>query len=355
MRASPYIAWAKERAHLRYSLARSGAPACTLEELGADGGELALHGPDEDGWMPLREAVAARYGVRPAQVALAHGTSLANHLVCSALLEPGDEALVEHPGYEPLVLVPELLGARTRRFRRQGERGGELDPDLVLEALEPETRLVILSDLHNPTGRRADPEALKRLAELAESRDFHVLMDEIYLDLADETPRTSAQLSPRVIATGGLTKSFGLGGVRAGWVMASEETAERVRRLNDLFTVLVAHPTEQLALKALERAEEILPPRRELLASNRERVDAFVRRRPELTWSEPDAGTVGWVRLEGSDVEALCTVLEEEHESTVAPGRFFGAEDHFRIGFGMETADLEEALRRLGSALDRLA
>ncbi|MFO7768936.1 MAG: pyridoxal phosphate-dependent aminotransferase [bacterium] len=354
MRASPYITWAKERAHLRYSLARSGAPACRPEELEAGPGDLVLHGPDEDGWMPLREAVGDRYGVRPGQVALAHGTSLANHLVCSALLEPGDEVLVEHPGYEPLTLVPELLGARTRRFDRESEMPGLLDPGRVLEALGPDTRMVVLSHPHNPTGRLAGREALKELAGLAESRDFHVLVDEVYLDLAAEAPRTAALLSPRVIATGGLTKSFGLGGLRAGWVIASEETAERVRRLNDLFTVLVAHTTERLALRALERAETLLAPRRALLSRNRERVDTFIRRRGELEWSPPDTGTVGWVRLEGAEVDRLCAVLEGEHESAVAPGRFFGVHDHFRIGFGMEGADLEEALRRLGSALDSL-
>jgi aspartate/methionine/tyrosine aminotransferase len=355
MNHSPYLAWAKERAGLRYTLARSGTPSCTLEELGAGPEDLVLHSHDEDGWLPLRAAVGERYGVGGERVALAHGCTLANHLVASLLVRPGDIVLVERPGYEPLADLVRSLGAEALPFDRPMERGG---PDLtgaVAAALAPGVRLVILSDPHNPTGARVPEEVWRGLATLAERSDFHVLVDEIYIDLDPGPPRTAAALSPRIVATGGLTKSFGLGALRIGWVLATPDLAARVIRLNDLFTVVVAHLCERLGLKALQRAETILAPRRALLEANRERVDAFIAARPELDWLRPEVGSVGWVIPTGVPLDRLEELLEREYESAIAPGRFFGVPACFRVGYGMPADDLEEALRRLGEALDRPA
>lgn len=350
MKSSPYITWAKERAALRYSLARSGVSLCSLEELGAGPEDLDLHSHDEDGWIPLREAVAARYGVPVEGVALAHGTSLANHLAITLLLDHGDVCLVEHPGYEPLMTLPRMLGAQVGTFDRLA---GDL-VETVRRALTPQVRLLILSDPHNPTGLRLDAGDIERLADLAEERDFHLLLDEIYLDLAAATPRSAAAKSPRLLATGGLTKSFGLGALRIGWVLAEPAIAERIRRLNDLFTLVLAHPSERLGLRALQNADRILAPRRTLLATNRPLVDAFIRERPELSWTMPEVGTVGWVRLEGPSAEDLARVLEASYDSAIVPGRFFGEPSCFRIGYGMPTEDLHEALARLGASLDSL-
>jgi aspartate/methionine/tyrosine aminotransferase len=355
MSGSPYLAWAKERAGLRYTLARSGTPPCTLEELGAGPDDLVLHSHDEDGWLPLRAAVGERYGVGGEQVALAHGCTLANHLVASLLLRPGDRVLVERPGYEPLVDLADALGAETRRFDRPGKGGGTDLAGAVAAALMPGVRLVILSDPHNPTGARVPGEAWRELAALAERSDFHVLVDEIYLDLAPGRPRTAAALSPRIVATGGLTKSFGLGALRIGWVLGAPDLVAGIIRRNDLFTVVVAHLCERLGLKALQRAEAILAPRRALLEANRARVDAFITARPELDWIRPEVGSVGWVTPTGVPLDRLEELLEREYESAIAPGRFFGVPECFRVGYGMPADDLEEALRRLGEALDRPA
>lgn len=351
MNASPYITWAKERAGLRYSLARSGTPLCTLDELHTGPFDLRLHSGDEDGWIPLREAVGARYGVNSAGVALAHGATMANHLAAALLLDQGGKVLFERPGYGPILDLAAHRGADVDRFDR---RGGTLTA-AVEDALRSGIRLVVLTDPHNPTGTLAEEADLQRLADLAEERDFHVLIDEVYLDLAPpERVRTAARLSPRIVATGSLTKSFGLGGLRIGWVLADPEVAEDVRRLNDLYSVLIAHPSERLGLQALQRAEEILEPRRMMLARNREVVDAFIADRSELEWVPPEAGTVGWVRLFGPSPDDLARLLEQEYESTVVPGRFFSVPDYFRIGLTLWADDLDAALDRLGSALDRL-
>ncbi|MFC1543699.1 pyridoxal phosphate-dependent aminotransferase [Gemmatimonadota bacterium] len=356
MKSSPYITWAKERAGLRYTLARSGAPLCTEQELGAQPEDLQLCSGDEDGWMPLREAVGNRYGVSADQVALTHGATHANMLVAALLLDDGDAVLFERPGYGALFDLLELQGTRVVRFERHGSEDGDPLVGSVERALVPHTRLVVLSNPHNPTGRHGRESELAELGALAEVEGIHVLVDEIYMDLAEpDRIRSAAALSPRFLATGSLTKSFGLGAVRLGWVLGEADLAERIRRLNDLFTLVIAHPSERLALRALETAEAILTPRRELLRRNRPIVDAFVASRSELTWTVPEVGTVGWVCLQDASPDDLAALLEREYESSVAPGRFFDVPDHFRIGFAMPEEDLEEALDRLGQALDRLA
>jgi len=354
---SPYIAWVKSRSGIRWNLAASGVPACSWAALDPGPEDLALAAHNPYGWPPLLERIAARYGVEVGQVVLEHGASMANHLACAAVLEPGDEVLVERPGYEPLHLLPRFLGARVGFFERVAEDGWRLDPDRVRHALTARTRLVILSDLHNPTGARADGAALAALIELAERSGFLVLVDEVYLEwlhgdaAAGPSPATAAARSPRVLATRSLTKAFGLDGLRLGWILAAPEWAERIRALQSLFSGHIAHPSERLGARALDRAERLLAPARERLAANRARVEAFIAAQPRLSWAPPAGGTVGFVRLAGGEVDALVERLERDFDTTVAPGRFFGAPDHFRIGMGMSPEVLEEGLARLGRAL----
>lgn len=348
---SPFIRWAKDRTSLSFNLGASGVPPASDAEIGAGPEDLKVNGDNLDGWLPLLEGIAARYGVEPDRVVLAHGASMANHLAMSALLEPGMEVLVESPSYEPLRLLPRHLGARVRTFPRSRQEGWRLDVASVRKRMSRDTRLIVLSDLHNPTGRRADGGALRALGELARDQGAWLLVDEVYLEwLHPEGSATAARL-PGVLATRSLTKAYGLDGLRLGWVLAPPELADRIRRVKDLFSVTTAHPSERLAARALASADRLLERGRARVRENRRRVSEFVEGRPELSWVPPDGGTVCFVRLRGADVEELVSRLEERG-ATVAPGRFFGAEDHFRLGFGMEREVLAEGLRRLGEVLE---
>ncbi|MBX6365757.1 MAG: aminotransferase class I/II-fold pyridoxal phosphate-dependent enzyme [Gemmatimonadetes bacterium] len=349
---SRYLEWAKSRGGIRWNLSASGVRACPLELLEPELEDLAPAGSNAFGWPPLLDALGARYGVGAGQIVLATGASLANHLVCSALLRPGDEVLVEHPVYEPLHAVPRHLGAGVRVFERRRADGYAVDPERVRAALTPRTRLVVLTDLHNPSGAPIGDAALVALAELADAHDLHVLVDEVYLEwLHDEGRGSAVHVSPRFVTTRSLTKAYGLDGVRVGWILAEPALADRFRRVQNLFYTTLAMPSERLATRALARATSLLAPLKELTARNRDIVDAFVAAEPRLSWVRPPAGTVGFVRLDGGDVDALVARLEAEFDTTVAPGRFFGDPTSFRIGFGMETATLEEGLRRLRRAL----
>jgi aspartate/methionine/tyrosine aminotransferase len=355
VRESEYLEWARSHGNIKYSLALSGVPPVDVSLLSPSADDFTMVTDNEYGWPPLLERIAHRYGVEPKNVVLAHGTSMANHLACAALLEAGDHVVIERPVYDPLVAVPRYLGCEIGFFDRREEDAYALDVARVEAAVTPRTRLVILSNLHNPTGAAVNRADLESLAQLAERRDFHVLVDEVYLEWVygvgkDPETRTAINISPRFVTTRSLTKVFGLAALRAGWILAEAELATRMRRLNGLFASSMSHPAERLAARTFEHAKTLLDRQRKRVARNRSVVAKFIESQPRLAWLPPEAGTVGFVRLEGGSVDELVERLLAKN-SLVTPGRFFGADDHFRIGFGMEADQLTEGLKRLASSL----
>ena len=351
---SGYLEWSKAHGNVAYNLGVSGVPPCDVKLLGPSVDDFTMVADNEYGWPPLVERIASRYGVGTESVVLAHGTSMANYVACAALLEPGDHVVLETPVYDPLRIVPEFLSCKVRSFERVEADRYQIDVAKIQRALTRKTRLVIISNLHNPTGTLVPSEDLRALAELADRKDFLVLVDEVYLewlyDGADRI-RSATSISPRFVTTRSLTKAYGLAALRAGWILAEPRLAARMRRLSGLFTNSMAHPTERLAARALDRAETLLESQRARLAPNYERARKFVESNPRLSWVAPDGGTVGFVKLEGGNVDELVDNLLARYDALLTPGRFFGASDHFRLGFGMKSDILEEGLERLAKAL----
>lgn len=350
---SSHLEWSKAHGNVRYNLAVSGVTPCDVKLLSPSVDDFTMVADNEYGWRPLLDRIAARYGIGAECVVLAHGTSMANHLVYAALLEPGDEVLLETPGYDPLRVVPAYMRCDVRTFARHEDRGYRLEIDGIERALTPRTRLVIVTNLHNPSGVLASRDELEALARLADNHDLHVLVDEVYLEWVYGLgePHSAIEISPRFVTTRSLTKVYGMAALRAGWILAAPELADRIRKLNGLFTNSMAHPTERLAARALDHADRLLSAGRERVSRNARLVTELVEGNPRLSWVRPAAGTVGFVRLEGGHVDAFIDNLLAEYDTLVVPGRFFGAPDFFRIGWGMDEGTLREGLRRLGLAL----
>jgi hypothetical protein len=238
---------------------------------------------------------------------------MANHLAFAAVVESGDDVVMETPVYEPLVRVAEYCGARVVPFERHEENGWRIDADDVRRALTTKTKLVVLANPHNPTGAFDDETTLAEIGRVAERVGARVLVDEVYLEfLRASGARTAARLSPCLLATSSMTKVFGLDGLRLGWVIAEPALAERMRRLNDLFSINTAHASERMAARALDRAGEFLAESNAHLARNVELVDAFVRSHDDLSWAKPRAGTVGFVHAVEIDVDRFVDA-EDDH------------------------------------------
>jgi len=282
---------------------------------------------------------------------------MANHLAMAALIEPGDEVIVEQPTYEPLLATAEYFGARVRRVARRREDGYRLDPDAVRRLTTPHTRLVVLANLHNPSMALANTEALAAIGSIAEGVGARVLVDEVYLDAVfDETPLSSVHLGPTFVATGSLTKIYGLSGLRCGWILADAALARRMWRLNDLFGNIPAFPAEQLSVVAFDRLPRLHARARALLERNREVLNAFLAGHAE--WLDTPLlqfGTTVCPAVRRGDADRLCGTLADRYETSVVPGRFFEMPGHIRIGIGGESAPLAEGLARLGQALEEVA
>jgi aspartate/methionine/tyrosine aminotransferase len=353
---SVYMRWAKEHAAARYNLANSGLLGCTTADLAFEPGDLLVNAPDagsRDGYPPLKEAIATRYGVTPAQVVLAEGTSGANFLAFSALIEPGDEVLIEQPTYEPLLAALGFLGARIRRFARNFEDRYRPDFEHLRQQLSAGVSLVVLTNPHNPTGVLLSPADVGEIGRLAAAAGARVLVDEVYRDTwFEEAPPSHVHLGPHVLATNSLTKAYGLSGLRCGWVLASEEIADRMRRTNDLMGAVGSMPGQTLAAAAFRQLPRLAARSRAILDPNIELVHAFLKEHEEqLECVVPERSMTVFPRLKKeADSEPLHDRLRQL-ETSIVPGKFFEAPRHFRLGFAVRTEDVAMGLERLGRGL----
>jgi aspartate/methionine/tyrosine aminotransferase len=347
--------FAKLRSSAKYNLATSGIMSYPLKELPVKLDDLEINGSDDYGYAPLRERLAKLNGVTPDCVVTAAGTSMANHLAFAAALEPGEEALVEWPTYELLVTTLEYLGATVRYFDRHMQTGFRVDPEEVERKITPQTRLIVLTNLHNPTGVLIDEETLRAVGDLAKKNNARVLVDEVYLEaLYEQRPRPAIHLGDHFLVTSSLTKAYGLSGLRCGWVLANPDFTQRMWRINDLYGVNAAHPAELLSVIAIDNLDRVAARAKKLLVANRSALDDFLQSRDDIEYVRPEYGTIVFPKLKHGTVDQLDRLLREQYETSVAPGKYFEMPQHFRAGIGGDPEMTRAGLERLGLALDQL-
>jgi len=330
---------------VRLDLARSGIPWAPAETLGP----LRLsdpHAPER-----FAEALASRYGLPADEVLPTLGTSQALWLVCAALLEPGDRVLVEAPFYEPLRWAPEAAGARVDLFLRPAPDHA-LDVEALGACLDASVRMVLVSNRHNPSGAMTRPDRLGELARLCEAQGATLLVDEVYGDFSPGPPASARSAGANVVAISSMTKRWGLGWARVGWIAASPEVLRGAVTHIRYETGQNGTAHAAIGLAALERIEELTQRADAIAGEGEAQVHAWVKGHPRLSWTPPGGGIFGLVRVEGAGdlrprIERLC----DEEGVVVAPGSFFGVPDAFRIGWTEPEEKLAEGLARLGQIL----
>jgi aspartate/methionine/tyrosine aminotransferase len=351
---SDYMHWAKFKPAVKYPLTTSEVPHFRMDSLGVGIADLDLDGASHPRYAPLRERIGARYGVQVEQVVAADGTSMANFLAMAALISPGDEVLIERPTYEPLLGAASFLGADIKRFERKASDAFRLDPVIVQSHMSDRTRLIVITNVHNPSGVLAEENELRAVGRLVTEAGARVLIDEVYLDSAVPPRRSAVHLGPEFVITNSLTKVYGISGLRCGWILAEPALAERMWRLNDLFGVNQAHQAERLACIAFDRIDEVIGDNPTMLEGNRVLFNEFAAHRDDIQCAPARQGITAFPLWTGGDTERLNEHLIEHYDTAVVPGRWFEMPDHFRLGFGLRTSDFEQALKRLGSGLDDL-
>jgi aspartate/methionine/tyrosine aminotransferase len=326
-----------------------------------DPAELLLQYGDHLGAAALREQVASDAGaLGPDDVIVTAGAAPALFIVATALLEAGDHALVASPNYATNLETPRVIGADLELLELRFDEGWALDLDRLEERLRPETRLVSLTYPHNPTGAMIDADVLASVVELVERNgNTRLLVDETYRELsyADALPPV-ASLSERAIGISSMSKTYGLPGLRIGWLTCRDrEFAETLLAAKEQILICGATIDEEIAGRVLTQRERILPPIRAKIAHHLGIVRNWMASQDVFEWVEPAAGVVGFVRVRGEhdfDADRFYDSLLADHGTYVGPGHWFGQDRRaFRLGFAWpQTDELERGLAGLSAAAD---
>ncbi len=343
---------------IQYDLSESGVEALTLEEAARDPRELLrtkLGYAEGVGREASRALVAAFHsGAGAENVVVTTGTSEANFLTLVTLVSPGDDVVVVMPNYMQVHGIATGLGARVREVWLREERGWTLDLDALAAAVNAKTRLVCLCTPNNPTAQALTRSEIAKVVEIAERHGAWILADEVYRGAelgAEESPSFSGR-GERVVVTGGLSKVYGLPGLRIGWMVAPREQIDAAVKLKDYTTIAPATLSEALAEIALERRPKLLERARYLVAERWPALEDWAAGHSRaLHWTPPQAGAVCLFSYRFPiDSTALVDRLIREYSTMVVPGAHFRCERHLRIGFGMEPRILHAGL----AAIDRL-
>jgi aspartate/methionine/tyrosine aminotransferase len=348
-----------------YLLCASDCEALTLDDL------LRLEPEAEEVWRSLRlgyveavgsralrESVAALHdGVSPDDVLLHAGSSEAIYAFMTSALRPSDHVIVHHPCYQSHYEIAKSIGCELTLWGGDERRGWELDLEFLREAIQPNTRAIMLTVPHNPTGYLMSRAALDEIVSIARSRGIYLFCDEIFRFIEQDASQrlpAAASLYERAVSIGGLSKTFGLPGVRVGWVVSHDrELLGEMTRLKDYLSLCNGATDEFLAGVALRHRTELHRRNLEIIVENLRLIDAFLERRTEVfAWQRPRAGTVGLVRyLEPEGTAAFCDRVVRACGVLLLPSAEleFG-DSHFRIGFGRR--NLPICLSQLDGYLD---
>jgi len=350
----------------RFNLAETDAKPFTLEELLALGdreellAELAAirlgYNPTM-GSFALRQAIAGLYqSVTPEQVLVTGGAIEADFLLANVLVEPGDTVIVQFPAYQVLYAVAEARGATVKRWTMSLDNGYRPDLDRLAALIDDRTKLVVINTPHNPTGAVLTREELETILGWAEERGFWVLSDEVYHGLAYEEgllPPLARDLSPRAISVGSMSKTFGLSGLRLGWIAGPEEILQACWSWKDYTSISNSPLSDFLARLALVNVDRVWERNLALARENRRvLLDWFEENRPIIDYVAPRAGLVCFPRFNlPISTEEFCRRAYEERGVLLVPGECFEMPGHIRFGFGGDPAEFAAGLRELGEVL----
>ena len=352
---------------VEYDLSESGVRPLTLRELMEMGFDLdsfldvPLGYSQSNGTLQLREALANLYpGASVDHIEVTNGTSEANYLLALSQLNTGDGFALQTPNYMQLWGIPRSLGAAVSTFRLRHEACWEPDWDEFDRAVTPKTRLIYVSNPNNPSGAVLSDEAMKRIIDRCEKTGAYLIADEVYQGAEAAGPRTKSfwGMSDRVIVTSGLSKAWGIPGVRIGWIVGPKEIIADCWAQHDYLTIGPNKMSDQIARIAVqpENREKCYARTRTVLNRNLDLARQWIRGIGQLLeWREPRAGAIALVKY-NADVPSieLCERIRVNQNTLIVPGKQLGVEGFVRIWLGGREEYLAEGFRRIGLEFQKL-
>ena len=343
------------------NLSESGVDPLTLAELlgiaGASIDDLPLGYGQSNGSDALRAHIAALYdGASDAGVMVGNGSAEANFVTMWELVRPGEEIAVVVPTYMQTYGLAQNVGARVVEIPLREELGWQPDPSDIARAVTGRTRLIVVTNPSNPTGAVLSDEARAAIVAAAQRTGAWILADEVYRGAERQGAETPSffGMHDRVVATGSLSKAYGLPGLRIGWCMTDPATAEDLWARSDYTTIAPGELTDRLAAIALDPAvrPKLLERTRGIINTGLATMTRWLENTGGFHWREPDAGAICLVRYD-ADISSddLAERLRVEQSVLVVPGSHFGLGRYIRFGIGLPTEEFEEALGRVAETL----
>ena len=342
------------------NLAESSCSDVRYRDLGIDLGDLLLKYDDHLGHPPLRALIAGEAGVEPDEVLMTVGAAAALFIVATSLLKPGDHLVVVRPNYATNIETPRAIGCDISYLDLRFEEGWNVSLDRLASLLRPNTRLVSLTCPHNPTGAVFDEATLRGAIALAERHGCRILVDETYRDMTFGTPLPcAASLSPMALSVSSLSKTYGLPGIRLGWLLCRDPALrETFLAAKEQIFICNSVVDEEIAHQALRRRDHWLPQIKERIAAALDIMRDFIAAQRNFEWVEPRGGVVGFLRLRDevlarTNVDRFYEILLERYGTLVGAGHWFEQPRHYmRIGYGWPTlAELRTGLANLTTAV----
>jgi aspartate/methionine/tyrosine aminotransferase len=316
--------------------------------------DMPLGYSQSNGTLALREELTAIYpGASPDCIEVTNGTSEANYLLALALLRPGDEVAFEVPNYMQYGGVSASLGAPVNRFRLRIDEDWEPDWEEFERAVTPKTRLVYVSNPNNPSGSVLTPEAMRRIVHRCEQVGAWLLADEVYLgaEIARERTPSFWGMSDRVIVTSGLSKAYGIPGVRIGWIVGPADVVAACWSQHDYITIGPNKISDAVARIAVhpDNREKLYARTRTILQHNLPMMRQWAGGFPGfLTFREPQAGALCLMRYQSPIPSIqLCERIRLNQSVLIVPGAHLGLEGYVRVWLGGKPEFLREGLRRI--------
>ncbi len=320
---------------------------------------LRLGYSEPAGAPDLRRAAATLYDTVTADQILVHsGAEEAIFNFMNTALAPGDHVIVHAPYYQSLGEVARGVGANVSEWRGDPEKGWTLDIDVLKNILTERTRLVVVNFPHNPTGFLPSPEFVTELSNISDRRGFIVFSDEVYRGLELEPsgrPPAMADINDRAVSLGVMSKTYGLAGLRIGWIATRNKSVlEDLSAFKDYTTICNSVPSEFLAALALRHAGSIAERNLRIIRNNLDLIDMFFAgHKDRFAWRRPAAGSIAFPALIQGRVDEFCADLVRKAGVLLLPGTLYGSDyNSFRIGFGRK--NVPEALEQLDAYLPRV-
>lgn len=302
-----------------------------------------------NGSTELKNEISKIYeSINSDNIVITNGGTGANFLSFYSVIQPGDHAIVVDPIFQQLNSVPKLFGATIDKWLLKEENNWQPDINELENLIKPNTKIIVLSSPNNPTGAFIPIDDLNKIVEIAMKHDLYVLCDEVYTSLyhstsKDEIPKSIADIYDKGISTGTMSKSFGLAGLRLGWIVSKNKSF-----INDCLSrrqyniVTISSINDMVATYALKNKDKLLERNSKICIENLEIIkDAVTNSNGKLDVFIPKAGTTCFIKVNGiEDTHQLCLDLIKDEKVAFIPGEIFGYPGYLRVGFGGSKDDV---------------